>query len=144
MSTQNDVRVYEAEGVLRILGAATGFHTIQEAQAWADMVQYDRHVLAKYPDLGKFHIELRNSKRYEWAGAHTHEGFIMCPPWSLNDLVIGHEMAHFGAGKETEGLEHGPIYCGCYIYLLHRFVSHEASRSVKLAYQAYGVEYELR
>ncbi len=67
----------------------------------------------------------------------------MCPPWSMNNVVMAHEMAHFAAqDEEDEGIDHGPVYCGAHLYILRRFVSEDAARSVRLCYQAYGVEYE--
>lgn len=143
MTVPRDMLVYEAENVLRTLSRSTRFHSIGEAQEWVDMVQYDRHLLKKYPIIDKHHITLRKSNRYEWAGAHVDYGTIACPIWSLNDVVLGHELAHFASAKEIAKEDHGPIYCGAYIYILGRFVDKEAARSLKFAYQAYGVDYIL-
>ncbi len=143
MTTPHDTRVYEAESVLRTLDYGIGFNTLADTQRYVDTIQGDYHVLQNYPALGKIPIVLKKSVRYEWAGAHIDTGIVMCPVWSMNNLVMTHEVSHFAAfPEEMKEIDHGAMFCGAHIYIVGRFVSKEASRSLKYAYKAYGVDYE--
>lgn len=135
----SDFAVYEAEHVLFSRDEAHRLATVAQAQDFVDQVLADRYFIDRWPTKARLPIQVRGSKRYEWAGAAIESNKIFCPFWALNDITLLHEISHFLTPKR-EKEDHGPIFCGTNLALIRRHKGVRLARQLKYAYKAYEVE----
>lgn len=135
----SDFMVYEAGHVLFSGTDAITIANVAQAQEYLDSVLADRFFVERWPRVAKLPIQVRGSKRYEWAGAAIDTNKIFCPVWALNDISLIHELAHFCTPKR-EKEDHGPIFCGVHLALIKRYKGASLARQLRYAYKAYLVD----
>lgn len=142
MKVNQDSMVYEAERSMYTMGYPTRFTDIVQAQCYLDYMKDSQFVANRWPRIRKRYIEIKFSKRYEWAGSYTDQDHMRLPQWALTDFIIIHEFSHFLPSKK-EKEDHGPQFCGALLSLTNHFISPEAAYSLKHSFLAHNVVYEM-
>jgi hypothetical protein len=120
-------RVYAAEAVLAT--HARRFTSLDEARAFVAAVFDDDDLWDVADAVDDPHVELEHRLR-RWDAVTDGRRIRLSPTSGMDAATVLHEVAHV----LTMGDEHGPVFCGTYLWLVRRWMGFHAYVDLRRAF----------
>jgi putative metallohydrolase (TIGR04338 family) len=134
-----DDLLYEVERAVMIMRYPIRFSDAESAAQYYEHMSSSRWFNDQWPAVVKRKVEIRSSTRAH-AWANFDQNAIYLPPWSLTDLILCHEVAHFCAARER-ACDHGPIFRKAHHGLIRHYMSKEAAKCYRHSCLAMGLDF---
>lgn len=138
-------KVYRAEhefyGPKGFSKDAADFKTVEECLEFAQKILRDPKVVEAYPSATQVAktIEVKPGQGKRKASAEFYGTVLKLPLWSRRKWVICHEVAHLLVGPPASA--HGWQFVECYLLLVRREISPEASEGLRKTFKQWKVRY---
>jgi putative metallohydrolase (TIGR04338 family) len=115
------------------------FSDAASAASYYEHLSSSRWFSDRWPAVVKRNIQIKPSTRTH-AWANFEDNCIYLPPWSLTDLTLLHEVAHFCAAREKAS-DHGPIFRKAHHELIRHCMGKEAASCYRHSCLAVGLSF---